>query len=50
MTIAEEFEKKGVLTVALNFLRSGFADKTVAENTGLSLDEIHRLKLEHGLT
>jgi predicted transposase/invertase (TIGR01784 family) len=62
MTLAERLEKRGekigekrgkregVLTVAVNFLKSGFDEKVVAENTGLPLDEVRQLKLEHRLS
>jgi len=42
-------EKKGIVSVALNLLKSGFQEKIVSENTGLSLEEVHKLKLQHGI-
>ena len=39
-----EGRKEGVISVALNFLKAGFAEDLVAENTGLSLAEIRKLK------
>ncbi len=54
MTLAERLiqrgEKNGTLKVAINFLKSGFAEGVVAENTGLPLDEVRQLKLDHGLS
>ena len=45
-----EGKLEGIVSVAVNFLKSGFDEKVVAENTGLALDEIRKLKLEHCLT
>ena len=49
MSIIEEAEKKTVVRLAINFLKSGINDQVVADNTGLSLKEIHQLKSQHGL-
>jgi len=51
MALAERLEKRGekrgIVTVAINSVKSGFEEKVVAENTGLALNEIRKLKLEH---
>ena len=39
-----EGRKEGVISVALNLLKAGFAEDLVAQNTGLSLAEIRKLK------
>ncbi len=44
----ERGEKNGILKVAINFLKSGFDESVVSENTGLPINEIRQLKLDHG--